>query len=135
MKKIVLLLIGLTVISCGGSGDDNDDNSAENNQDPVVGTWLSSNSDGSSIDTYNDGRDIISYLVVFNSNGTLASTTEYDTPPNGSSNGTWENLGSDLTSIYQIYLMTIDGKQEQASFTFTEDFNEFRVSGLTYTKQ
>ena len=129
MKKLLLLLIGLTVISCGGSDDD------DVTIDPVVGTWLSSNSDGSSIDTANDGRDIISYLVVFNSNGTMAATTEYSPSPNGVSNGTWENLGSDLTSISQTYLLTYDGKQEQGTFTFTEDFNEYRVSSLTYTKQ
>jgi len=132
MKKLYSIFIGLTVISCGGSDDEG---VVVRTTDPVVGAWLSSNSDGSSIDTANDGRDIISYLVVFNSNGTMASTTEYSPRPNGGSNGTWENLGSDLTSIYQIYLITYDGNQEQVTFTFTEDFNEYRVSGLTYIRQ
>ena len=128
MKKLLFTSVLLLAFACSKDDEQKD-------VDPIVGSWLSSNSDGLSIDTADDGKVLISYLVVYNSNGTFGATTEYSTPPNVSDNGTWENLGSDLTSIYQIYLMTSDGNQQQVTFTFTEDFNEYRVSGLTYTKQ
>ena len=60
MKKILLLLIGLTIISCGS-----DDEAT----DPFIGTWYATE--------INEGIEFSSTLAI-NSNGTFTAVFESD---------------------------------------------------------
>ena len=105
--------------------------------DPIIGNWICdpcSNDDGYSL----------SVTGAFNSNGSYATT--YNLPEgdggegvSGSQRGTWENLGSDLNALSQVYKVketSESGDQDDiVTFTFTENFNEFTTDGLTYIRQ
>ena len=129
MKKILLLLIGLTIISC--SSDDEA-------TDPFIGTWYATKIDR--------GIESSSTLAI-NSNGTFTAVFESDDDDyEDDSSGEWSNSGSDFTSFNQIYtfnnLITIYGdgfeeftEEETMSVIFSEDFNSFVFDGRTFIRQ
>ncbi len=81
---------------------------------------------------------------AFNSNGSYATTYNLPEGDGGegvseSQRGTWENLGSDLNALSQVYNFKgtdEEGDQDEiVTFRFTEDFNEFTNDGLTFIRQ
>ncbi len=70
MKRIILLLIGLTVISCGGNDDDNN---LSVGIDPIIGTWKASVDQSANYAALGLGSTdsvIFRVILTFNSNGT-----------------------------------------------------------------
>ena len=112
MKKILLLLIGLTIISCGSDDDDV-------TTDPLIGTWIKSTqfSNGSNLEE--------SYII--NSNGTYIETeTGIYT---GTDTGSWSNNGTDFNLLNQSYSFSFDddtdGEVQESQLRFESDFNSF----------
>ena len=125
MKKILLLLIGLTIISCS-SDDDN-----TRTTDPLIGVWETE---------FRGARTI--YTV--NTNGTFVRLYEYDDDHNekyleGTTNGEWSNSRSDFNSLSQIYALSFEGggidEYYRLAPIFSEDFNSWTYDGDTYTRQ
>ena len=95
MKKILLLLIGLTIISCG------------NTTDPIIGTWIGADSS-----------------LVFNSNGSFEGISDDDintgTWENNDNN--FDLLNQSYTIVYdgetinELFLFSGDF----SSFTFSD---------------
>lgn len=105
MKKITLLFIAATLISCGAKNDDVD--TSERITDPFIGTWQS-----------NDGT---SEIVVVKSNGNVLSE-------DGAILETWRNSSStpDYNSLVQTYIFDENTEDEYTeTFTFSSDFNSF----------
>jgi hypothetical protein len=131
MTKLLLFLLLVPMVSCSSDDD------ANRTTDPIIGNWICdpcSDDDGYSL----------SVTGAFNSNGSYATT--YNLPEgdggegvSGSQRGTWENLGSDLNALSQVYKVketSESGDQDDiVTFTFTENFNEFTTDGLTYIRQ
>ena len=132
MKKILLLLIGLTIISCS-SDDDN-----TRTTDPLIGVWETE---------FRGARTI--YTV--NTNGTFVRLYEYDDDHNekyleGTTNGEWSNRGSDFNSLGQTYALSFEGggldmyymdddNTRTLAPVFSEDFNSWTYDGDPYTRQ
>ena len=146
MKKTLLLLIGLTIISCS-SDDDN-----TRTTDPFIGTWIRSYPYTENGIEYNS---VETYIVT--SDGTLGDGTYIQTfgdddgkelkiDDRATVNGIWENSGildennpnnnntykpADFNLLNQIYSFsgtTNDGQDLESSFVplgFTSDFNSF----------
>ena len=120
MKKILLLLIGLTIISC--SSDDDDITTT----DPLIGNWVNTKTFGGS-----DG--VSDFTLRIKSDGTYIFTYEYEgVISNGRTiNGSWENSGTDFNLLNQIYSfsgISNSGYRVGASskvVKFTSDFNSF----------
>jgi|TARA_B110000977_G_scaffold179100_1_gene237373 hypothetical protein len=131
MKKLLLLLLLFPMVSCSSDDDTN------RTTDPIIGNWICDS-------CLVDNRYSLSATAAFNSNGSYATT--YNLPEgdggegvSGSQRGTWENLGSDLNALSQVYKVketSESGDQDDiVTFTFTENFNEFTTDGLTYIRQ
>ena len=131
MKKLLLLLLFVPLVSCSSDDDTN------RTTDPIIGNWICDS-------CLVDNRYSLSATAAFNSNGSYATT--YNLPEgdggegvSGSQRGTWENLGSDLNALSQVYKVketSESGDQDDiVTFTFTENFNEFTTDGLTYIRQ
>ena len=131
MKKLLLLLLLFPMVSCSRDDDTN------RTTDPIIGNWICDS-------CLVDNRYSLSATAAFNSNGSYATT--YNLPEgdggegvSGSQTGTWENLGSDLNALSQVYKVketSESGDQDDiVTFTFTENFNEFTTDGLTYIRQ
>ena len=119
------------MVSCSRDDDTN------RTTDPIIGNWICdpcSDDDGYSL----------SVTGAFNSNGSYATT--YNLPEgdggegvSGSQTGTWENLGSDINALSQVYNFKYtnesDDQDEIATYKFTKDFNEFTVDGRSYIRQ
>jgi|TARA_B110000908_G_scaffold152771_1_gene188687 hypothetical protein len=131
MKKLLLLLLLFPMVSCSRDDDTN------RTTDPIIGNWICDS-------CLVDNRYSLSATAAFNSNGSYATT--YNLPEgdggegvSGSQRGTWENLGSDLNALSQVYKVketSESGDQDDiVTFTFTENFNEFTTDGLTYIRQ
>ena len=119
------------MVSCSRDDDTN------RTTDPIIGNWICDS-------CLVDNRYSLSATAAFNSNGSYATT--YNLPEgdggegvSGSQRGTWENLGSDLNALSQVYKVketSESGDQDDiVTFTFTENFNEFTTDGLTYIRQ
>ncbi|MGY8968716.1 MAG: hypothetical protein ACKVHT_09470 [Flavobacteriales bacterium] len=119
------------MVSCSSDDDTN------RTTDPIIGNWICDS-------CLVDNRYSLSATAAFNSNGSYATT--YNLPEgdggegvSGSQRGTWENLGSDLNALSQVYKVketSESGDQDDiVTFTFTENFNEFTTDGLTYIRQ
>ena len=119
------------LVSCSSDDDTN------RTTDPIIGNWICDS-------CLVDNRYSLSATAAFNSNGSYATT--YNLPEgdggegvSGSQRGTWENLGSDLNALSQVYKVketSESGDQDDiVTFTFTENFNEFTTDGLTYIRQ
>ena len=131
MKKLLLLLLFVPLVSCSSDDD------ANRTTDPIIGNWIC---DPCSV----DDRYSLSATVAFNSNGSYTAT--YNLPEgdggeglSGSQTGTWENIWSDLNALSQVYNFKYtnesDDQDEIATHRFTEDFNEFTVDGRTYIRR
>ena len=131
MKKLLFVLMFVPLVSCSSDDDTN------RTTDPIIGNWLCDS-------CLVDNRYSLSATAAFNSNGSYATT--YNLPEgdggegvSGSQRGTWENLGSDLNALSQVYKVketSESGDQDDiVTFTFTENFNEFTTDGLTYIRQ
>ncbi|MDC1080675.1 hypothetical protein OAQ15_01070 [Flavobacteriaceae bacterium] len=154
MKKIILLLIGLTVISCGG-GDD--DNNLSVGIDPIIGTWKASVDQSADFAAlgYTDSV-IFKVILTFNSNGTGSQTTEIETDnsqilalfeeelEDGNSTYTWVNVNGnpDFSNTRQFYSITEDGDDEEpdvSEVNFTSSFTELTIAesdeGFVFIKQ
>ena len=107
MKKILLLLIGLTIISCGS--DDADE--LGNATDPIIGTWL-------------EDDDTNPTTLVFNSNGSYAENAD-----DFSITGTWENNDNNFDLLKQNYTIRAAGETINEPFLFSGDFSSFTISG------
>ena len=142
MKKILLLLIGLTIISCS-SDDDN-----TRTTDPFIGTWIRSYPYTENGIEYNS---VETYIVT--SDGTLGDGTYIQTfgdddgiDDRATVNGIWENSGildennpnnnntykpADFNLLNQIYSFsgTRNGGYAVGAISkvvkFTSDFNSF----------
>jgi hypothetical protein len=117
MKKILLLLIGLTIISCGS--DDADE--LGNATDPIIGTWL-------------EDDDTNPSTLVFNSNGSYAESAD-----DFSATGTWENNGNNFDLLNQSYTVEVEGDTITVSVLYSGDFSSYTFSNdsdvYTYRKQ
>ena len=131
MKKLLLVLMFVPLVSCSSDDD------ANRPTDPIIGNWIC---DPCSV----DDRYSLSATGAFNSNGSYATTYNLPEGDGGegvseSQRGTWENLGSDLNALSQVY--NFKGTDEEGdrdeivTFRFTEDFNEFTNDGLTFIRQ
>ena len=114
MKKILLLLIGLTIISCSSDDDD----VVVRTTDPFIGSWI-----------YEDEVDSI---IAINSNGTF--TLDFSDGENMT--GRWSNSGSDFSLFNQTYtLVYSDGDINTFTAIFSEDFNSWAEDGMTWTRR
>ena len=121
MKKILLLLIGLTIISC--SSDDDDTRTT----DPLIGVWESE-------------YEVGSETLTVKSNGTFIFLYEYDDGTDDAADGgEWSNSGSDFTSFSQTYALSFDKypdeDDDEITPIFSEDFNSWTYDGDTYTRR
>jgi hypothetical protein len=120
MKKILLLLIGLTIISC--SSDDEDTRTT----DPLIGTWIKSYPVTENGIEYN-----IAETYIINSDGTYISTDgdEDGIDDYSTQNGVWENDGTDFNLLNQSYSFSFDddtdGEVQESQLRFESDFNSF----------
>ena len=118
MKKLIILFLGLAIISCGGSDDDE---SMGRTTDPLIGSWSITPFEGE-------------HSLVINANGNFTVRVveegeEYVTT------GTWSNNGSDYDASVQIYTVIVDGEEEITTNRYNEDFSEFVSDGSTYVRQ
>ena len=113
MKKFLLILVGLTLISCGGNEDDVPETTGRTT-DPIIGVWAELDSDGTELD-----RD-----ATFNSNGTFLNIIS-----DGQVSGTWVNNGSDFDALTQVYTLTITDSNgvfnSELTINFSSDFNSW----------
>ena len=119
MKKILLLVIGLTIISCSSDDDDI-------TIDPLIGVWESE-------------YEVGSETLTVNSNGTFIFLYEYDDGTDDAADGEeWSNSGSDFTSFSQTYALSFDEYPDDDDWEitpiFSEDFNSWTYDGDTYTR-
>ena len=122
MKKTLLLLIGLTIISC--SSDDEDTRTT----DPLIGTWIKSYPVTENGIEYN-----IAETYIINSDGTYISTDgdEDGIDDYSTQNGVWENDGTDFNLLNQSYAFSGDDYFGAMNYTypirFESDFNSFNL--------
>jgi hypothetical protein len=122
MKKTLLLLIGLTIISC--SSDDEDTRTT----DPLIGTWIKSYPVTENGIEYN-----IAETYIINSDGTYISTDgdEDGIDDYSTQNGVWENDGTDFNLLNQSYAFSGDDYFVAFNYTlqirFESDFNSFEI--------
>ena len=115
MKKILLLLIGLTIISCSSDDDD----VVVRTTDPFIGSWIS------------EDEDEYGTTIAINSNGTFT----VDFIDDDRMTGRWSNSGSDFSLFNQTYtLVYSDGDINTFTVIFSEDFNSWAEDGMTMTR-
>ena len=129
MKKILLLLIGLTIISCSSD----DDSSSEIDQSAkLIGSWKSNNFEAFGSDpttntdqgdTIDQGDTVDQFLTYYN-NGTLTYSSgnyvlsyEYEVTGPGKYTSTYSNDGR------QPLLLDVEYKIEGNTLTLTEPTN------------
>ena len=132
MKKLLLVLMFVPLVSCSSDDD------ANRPTDPIIGNWIC---DPCSV----DDRYSLSATGAFNSNGSYATTYNLPEGDGGEGvsegqRGTWENLGSDFNALSQVYNFKVtyveaELQDEIVTFRFTEDFNEFTNDDLTFIRQ
>lgn len=153
MKRIILLLIGIAIISCSKDDD------TTNGTDPIIGTWLSTRDGADLFDEEDEEIGEIdltfNFTLIFNSNGTLSQEvaftstdpliqsllSELNEEEGGVSTGSWVNSSSnpDYSNTRQTYSVTTEGETDNISISFNSSFTEFSLSEdgetLTFTKQ
>ena len=128
MKKIILLFIGLTVISCSSDDD-------TRTTDPMIGNWRYTNE-------LTDGN---TWNLSYSSNGDFTSSLTNSIDPENDPptlSGSWTNIGNDFNVLSQTYSQRYnhldppygtgeEGYSEPGNVTrvFSEDFNEWYVIG------
>jgi hypothetical protein len=119
MKKTLLLLIGLTIISC--SSDDEDTRTT----DPLIGTWIKSFPVTENGIEYN-----IAWTYIINSDGTdiYTESDEDGIDDYSTRNGVWENDGTDFNLLNQSYAFSGDDYFDYTlQIRFESDFNSFEI--------
>ena len=115
MKKTLLLLIGLTIISCSSDDD-------TRTTDPIIGTWLEDEGDGN-LSTF-----------VFNSNYSFTENSN-----DFSITGSWENDAEvneeNFELLNQRYWLdgigpsdVAAGSSSDISFLFSGDFSSYTIT-------
>ena len=124
MKKLLLLLLFVPLVSCSSDDD------ANRTTDPFIGTWY--------LTQTNIGGEYSTRLAI-KSNGTFTGVNEYSYEPvsDSDSSGEWSNSGSDFTSFSQIYTLKFnDEDNDIITVIFSEDFNSWASdSGKTWTRR
>lgn len=114
MKKYVLLLVGLTIIACSKD----DDNEPGVTTDPLIGTWRTA-----------QGGDTGTMIINSNGSGTVNYTS--DDLEDEMVSFTWTNVGSDFTSLTQLYTFSgPEGNDTAAVIRFAADFNSWQDAEL-----
>jgi hypothetical protein len=148
-------LIGLTVISCGGNDDD--DNNLSVGIDPIIGTWKASVDQSADFAALGFTDSVIFKISLnFNSDGTGGQTTEVETDnslilalfeeelENGNPSYNWVNTNNspDFSNTTQFYILTEDGDDEEpdvSEINFNSSFTELIVresdDGFVFIKQ
>ena len=124
MKKIILLLIGLTIISCSS-----DDEEGVGATDPFIGTWEQPDS---SHPTYGGN-----YTYTINANGSITYGQTYindESCPN--SVASWQNTSEvqDFSNVNQKYLMLgfcQANVRSEYDYIFSDNFNRVDI-GYTF---
>ena len=153
MKKTILLLVGIAVISCSKDDD------TTNGTDPIIGTWLNTQDGADLFDEEDEEMGEIdltfNFTLAFNSNGTLSQEvaftstdpliqsllSELNEEEGGVSTGSWVNSSNspDYSNTRQTYSVTTEGETDNFSISFNSSFTEFSLSEdgetLTFTKQ
>lgn len=116
MKKILLLLLGLTITSCS-----TEEGSDTRTTDPLIGNWQII------------GLEDDSGTILFNSNGTFIEELEsYE----GIEEGSWFNLGENYSNLDQSYVITYDAPEgiysddyegSLMSAIFNKDFSQVEL--------
>ena len=153
MKKILLLLIGLTVISCGVNDDD-----VSVGSDPLIGTWMATQDQSANFTALGfTGSVIFKIILNFNSDGTGGQTTEIETDnslilalfeeelEDGNPLYNWVNTNNspDFSNTTQFYIITEDDEDDEepdvSEINFTSSFTEFTIrdsdEGFVFIKQ
>jgi hypothetical protein len=155
MKKILLLLIGLTVISCGVNDDD-----VSVGSDPLIGTWMATQDQSANFTALGLGfTDSVIFKIIlnFNSDGTGGQTTEIETDnslilalfeeelEDGNPLYNWVNTNNspDFSNTTQFYIITEDDEDDEepdvSEINFTSSFTEFTIrdsdEGFVFIKQ
>jgi hypothetical protein len=153
MKKILLLLIGLTVISCGVNDDD-----VSVGSDPLIGTWMVTQDQSANFTALGfTGSVIFKIILNFNSDGTGGQTTEIETDnslilalfeeelEDGNPLYNWVNTNNspDFSNTTQFYIITEDDEDDEepdvSEINFTSSFTEFTIrdsdEGFVFIKQ
>jgi hypothetical protein len=123
MKKLLSLLSVFTLVACGGSDDDTNQ---ERTTDPLIGTWdqvifntayrIEYADDGQMYEIDEDGeRTVI-----------MGTTSQF----------LWSNQGAtDLTSLEQYYMFEDDSRDDDdwfiSCYVFSDDYNRFRFCECT----
>lgn len=148
-------MIGLTVISCGGNDDD--DNNLSVGIDPIIGTWKASVDQSANFAALGFTDSVIFKIsLTFNSDGTGGQTTEVETDnslilalfeeelENGNPSYNWVNTNNspDFSNTTQFYILTEDGDDEEpdvSEINFNSSFTELTISesddGFVFIKQ
>ena len=129
MKKLIILFLGLAIISCGGSDDDE---SMGRTTDPIIGNWR-----------WSSGGDIERWNFSSSGNLTFLRSSSDFPEDNLSASGRWTNNGNDFNSLSQTYMLEIPNEEDVTlSVIFNADFDEWTGyctgSGCdepTYTRQ
>ena len=117
MKKLIILFLGLAVISCGGSDDDEP---ISRTTDPLIGVWFESPmvQNSTSFAFFSNGT--YSWQKYYYYDGSESATVIDE------QNGTWENQGDDFNALSQTYiLLATRAGNSIYNFTFNSDFTEF----------
>ena len=152
IKRIILLLIGLTVISCGGNDDD-----VSVGTDPLIGTWMVTQDQSANFAPLGFTDSVIFKISLnFNSDGTGGQTTEVETNnslilalfeeelENGNPSYNWVNTNNspDFSNTTQFYIFTEDGDDEEpdvSEINFNSSFTELTIrdsdEGFVFIKQ
>jgi len=153
MKKILLLLIGLTVISCGDNDDD-----VSVGSDPLIGTWMATQDQSANFIALGFSDSVIFKIILnFNSDGTGGQTTEIETDnslilalfeeelEDGNPLYNWFNTNNspDFSNTTQFYIITEDDEDDEepdvSEINFTSSFTEFTIrdsdEGFVFIKQ
>ena len=113
MKKYVLLIVGFAIIACSKD----DDNEPGVTTDPLIGTWRTA-----------QGGDTGTMIINSNGSGTVNYT--YDDFEDEMVSFTWTNVGSDFTSLTQVYTLSSPEGNETAAVRFASDFNSWQDAEL-----
>ena len=138
MKKFILLFLGLAVISCGGSDDDDA-------IDPLIGVWVHTFYSDSTNVIGEDCGDSFTKIMV-NSDGSYSVEHNFGKCESELEEGlTWLNNGSDFNSTIQTYTLynsnddpyNDDDREGTATIIFSNDFNSFTANEPpdTYIRQ
>jgi hypothetical protein len=124
MKKLLLLFLGLTLISCSS-----DDESDSRTTDPIIGTWK----EPSGV-----------FTVTFQANGRAYQKIDSQIPDNDleCSSTFWSAVGDnpDFSKVRRVYSFTFecpDGEVDtyESEVEFSDDFNSVIIGDFNWLRQ